>query len=90
MERLERTFVAIVPIYRALGEHCTYDGATRSLWITAVPLEPVRTMEPYNPNAPQVRPTRLFTPEPVITPRPVFKGRPRPRRTPIGVRASRP
>lgn len=90
MERLERTFVTIVPIYRALGERCTYDGATRSLWITASQLEPVRTMEPFNANAPQVRPTTLFTPEPVITPRPIFKGRPRPRRTPIGATPSRP
>lgn len=90
MERLERTFVTIAPIYRALGEHCSYDAAGRSLWVTSLQPEPVRTMEPYNAKAPQAQPTTLFTPEPVITPRPVFKGPPRPRRTPIPAIPSRP
>ncbi len=89
-ERLERTYVSIAPIYRALGAHCSYDAATRSLRITTVELEPVQTMEPYGGNTPAVQPTTVFTAQPAITPRPVFKGVPRPRRTPIAVKPSRP
>ena len=90
MDHLQRTFIALVPIYRALGERCTYDRATGSLRVNDMQVQPVRTMEPFDPSAVQVRPTTVFTPEPVITPRPVFWGRPRPRRTPIPVTPSRP
>ncbi len=90
MERLERMFVTIAPIYRALGEHCSYEAASRTLWITSLEVEPIGTMEPFNAKVPRALPTKLFTPEPVITSRPIFKGSPRPRRTPIPVIPSRP
>ncbi len=90
MDALERTFVRIAPIYRALGERCTYDPRTRTLTVRTPRVQDLRTMEPYDSNAPWVQPTRLFTPEPVVTPRPTFSGSPRPRRTPIPVLPSRP
>lgn len=78
-------YVPLASVAKALGARIAYDKRTRTV---SVLLEPVMlaTMAPYDPTAPHVAPTTVFTPLPSPTPRPTVTGIPAPRRTPVEVR----
>jgi hypothetical protein len=77
-------YVVLEPLVRKLGGSVQFDTRTKTL---AIDLPSDRTLEtpaPFDPRAPQVSPTALFTPEPPRpTPRAVATGIPQPRRTAI-------
>jgi len=86
-DALDRVYVPLADVLRALGALVTYDRRTVEIRIVARPLG---TPTPFDVAAPQVSPSAVFTPAPVPTPRPIWTGVPLPRRTPLPVTAPTP
>jgi hypothetical protein len=84
-------FAALGPLVRAIGGSAVFDTATKTLSIDLPPAPQIATPPPYDPGAPRVEPTTVFTlAPPPPTPRAVETGLPRPRRTAIPVLPSQP
>jgi hypothetical protein len=82
--------VELAPLARCLGATISWDAASRTLGLAFAPAEQSRAHPPFDPRAPQVAPTVIFTPQPVPTPRVLVTGSPIPRRTAIPVTPSFP
>lgn len=79
-------FVPLADVVRAFGGTAAFDGRAKTIGVTFPPVARIATPAPFDLLAPQVVPTRVFTPQPPPpTPLPVVTGSPRPRRTAIPV-----
>jgi hypothetical protein len=84
------TFVPLAEVVRALGGAAAYDARTHTAALDVPPATVLATPTPFDPAAPQVAPTVIFTPSPApATPPPPVAGSPQPRRTAIPVIPSR-
>ncbi|MHB8146259.1 MAG: hypothetical protein ACYDGM_03225 [Vulcanimicrobiaceae bacterium] len=82
-DALDRAYVAIAPILRALGERVQYDPHRRLVEVRSTSDHPITAPTPFVTLAHPVAPRVVFTPVPVATARPVWTGPAIPRRTPI-------
>lgn len=82
-DALDRQYVALAPVLRALGVTVRYDGATKTVEVGTPPLVAVESPAPFDPLAPQVQPHVVFTPAPLPAPPIVWHGPAVPRRTPL-------
>lgn len=79
--RLDAVYVPVGPALRQLGFDVRYDAARNALVITVSRRAVVASPTPFDPAAPSVAPSAVFTPLEPPTPRPVWTGSPLPRRT---------
>lgn len=87
----ETPYVPLAAVVRALGGSAAFDTRTKTMSVVLPEDGEVGTPAPFDPRAPQVAPTTLFTPEPPKpTPRAIELGRPAPRRTAIPAIPSQP
>lgn len=83
-------FVPLADVARAFGGAVAFDAATGTATVDFGPPAELTTPAPFDPNAPQVAPTNIFTPmPPPATPQPLETGIPHPRRTAIPATPSR-
>lgn len=83
--------VVLAPLARCLGVRVAWHSRGKALSLDLPAPAAARTHAPFDPNAPRVAPTAIFTPEPAPpTPRVIATGVPRPRRTAIPVTPSFP
>jgi hypothetical protein len=83
-------YVPVAAVAAAFGGSATYDARTPTIGIVMPVRWDVATPPPFDPSAPQVVPTRVFTPQPgPPSPRPAVSGPPQPRRTAIPATPSR-
>lgn len=79
-------FIPLGDVARAFGGEVTYDAASGTAAVSLAPDRRLETPAPFDPGAPQVAPSAVFTPQPASpTPRPTEGANPRPRRTAIPV-----
>lgn len=84
-------YVELSPLVQRIGGSTAFDGPTKTLTVTLEGGAAVTTPLPFDPSAPRVEPTTIFTPNPpAATPRRPETGAPRPRRTAIPVVPSQP
>lgn len=84
---LSQTYVALVPLLRALGESVRLDPANETLEVRTPAGAGIAAQGPYDDRVRAIAPRVVFTPSPVPTDRPTWTGTPRPRRTPIPLHA---
>jgi hypothetical protein len=83
-------YLPLATVARAFGGSVTYDARSATLAIALPPRAGLATPAPFDPAAPQVAPTQIFTPQPgPPTPNPVDSGDPHPRRTALPATPSR-
>ena len=79
-------FVPLGDVARAFGGRIAFDPASATVGVWLAPERRVASPAPFDPAAPSVAPTTVFTPQPPPpSPRPTESGPPRPRRTAIPV-----
>jgi len=83
-------YVPLAAVASAFGGRATYDARSASVGVVMPARWSVTTPAPFDPAAPQVVPTRVFTPQPgPPSPRPAVSSVPQPRRTAIPAIPSR-
>ncbi|MGB8265979.1 MAG: hypothetical protein WCE44_06635 [Candidatus Velthaea sp.] len=77
-------YVELAPVVRELGGSVQFDTRSKTLAIVFPAVRVVETPQPFDPGAPQVQPSAIFTPQPPRpAPRAPATGIPQPRRTAI-------
>ncbi|HUZ50568.1 MAG TPA: hypothetical protein VMW12_12655 [Candidatus Dormibacteraeota bacterium] len=82
-DALDRAYIPIAPILRALGAQVRYDPRRRVVEVRIGSAMPVAAPTPFNPSERRLPMRAIFTPVPVATERPRWTGPAIPRRTPI-------
>lgn len=82
-DALDRQYVALAPMLRALGISVSYDAASHSVDVVLPAPAEVASPQPFDPLAPQVTPHVVFTPTPKPALPIVWRGPAIPRRTPL-------
>lgn len=82
-DALDREYVPLAPLLRALGATVVYDARRRLVEVDSPSPRAIRTPQPFDANAPQVTPRVIFTPTPMPQPPFVWRGPAVPRRTPL-------
>jgi hypothetical protein len=79
--QLGAAYVMVGPVLRALGASVRYEPALRRVTVSTPLPAAVASPTPFNPGAPSVSPSAVFTPAEPATARPVWTGSPLPRRS---------
>jgi hypothetical protein len=83
-------YLPLGAVVRAFGGTVTFDARSGTVAVTLPRSNALLTPPPFDANAPQATPTRVFTPQPAPpTPQVPISGDPRPRRTAIPATPSR-
>lgn len=78
---LDAAYVEVGPVLRAIGASVRYEAAAHRLVVHVGARTIIATPTPFDPTAPSVAPSPVFTPTVPPTPRPLWTGSPLPRRT---------